>query len=376
MTPTPLTHAEFARRVLIVAGVAALMFIAWHLAPVLLLVFGSVLLALVLRMLADALERHLRLPSRWALTTAPLLIGLALISIGWFFGAELRTQSGEMLGRLREAWQLFEQRLGFTGLGDRLLEALEQAGPGGGMLAGLGRAATSALGVLANVLIVIVGGVYFAMQPRLYRDGLIQMMPHGARDRAERALDATGEALRLWLLGQLMAMAIVGVLTGLGLWLAGVPSALALGLLMGLMEFVPFLGPWIAAVPAVLIALSVDTTTAFWAGVVIIVVQQIEANVITPMMARRMVDLPLALTLFSIIAFALVFGVPGLLFAAPLTVATVVLVKTLWIQDTLGDPTELPGDSNDAAPAKRPAARATKPAIKPAAKPAKPAAKG
>lgn len=95
---------------------------------------------------------------------------------------------------------------------------------------------------------VVVGGIYLAAQPRFYRQGILLLVPRNSRAAAAAVLDETAGALKLWLLGQLAIMVLVGTLTGLGAWLIGLPSALALGLLAGLLEFIPFLGPILTAV--------------------------------------------------------------------------------------------------------------------------------
>ena len=197
---------------------------------------------------------------------------------------------------------------------------------------------------VAGFLVVIVGGIYLAWQPNLYQKGVIKLFTKQARPAAEATLYSSGRALKLWLLGQLVAMLIVGVLTGLGAWLIGLPSAIALGLVAGLLEFIPFAGPMLAAIPALLIALTMDTQTVIMTLALYTIIQQVEGNLITPIVQRQAVSLPPALTLFALIAMGLVFGPLGILFAAPLTVVTYVAVKQLYIRRVLGDDTSIPGE--------------------------------
>jgi predicted PurR-regulated permease PerM len=144
-------------------------------------------------------------------------------------------------------------------------------------------------------------------------------------------------------------MTVVAVLTTLGLWLIGVPGYLALGLLAGLAEFVPVVGAILAAVPGLLQALGQGgVELAAWAALVYLAVQQLQGNVVTPLVTRRMVSLPPALTLFAIIAFGLVFGPLGVLFAAPLAVVAFVAVKKLWVREALGEETDVPGEDEAA----------------------------
>ena len=166
------------------------------------------------------------------------------------------------------------------------------------------------LGALASFALVIFGGIYLAANPTLYRDGFVKLVPPRLQSNVKATIDAAAEALKLWLGGQLIAMALVGVLTGLGLWLAGVPSALALGLIAGLAEFVPVVGPITAAVPTVLIAGAQDWQTLLWAIGVLVAVQQVESYLIMPLIAKRTVSVaPAALS----IAFPrLVAPVPGI----------------------------------------------------------------
>jgi predicted PurR-regulated permease PerM len=152
--------------------------------------------------------------------------------------------------------------------------------------------------------------------------------------------------LRLWLIGQAISMIVVGLATGIGLWLAGVPSAVALGVIAGLTEAVPYVGPIVGSIPGLLVALTVGPETAFWALVVYVIVQQLEGYALLPIIQRRMVSLPPALTLFWIMAAGLLFGALGVVFAAPILVVIYVLVKRLYVREALGTPTRIPGDGS------------------------------
>jgi predicted PurR-regulated permease PerM len=135
----------------------------------------------------------------------------------------------------------------------------------------------------------------------------------------------------------------VGVCTAIGLWLAGVPSAFALGLIAGLAEFVPIIGPIVAAIPTILIASTQDWQTALLAVIVLVFVQQVESNVIAPMIANRMVSIAPAVGLFAVVAMGVLFGPLGLLLGFPLAIVLDVAVRRLYVRDTLGERVDIMG---------------------------------
>jgi predicted PurR-regulated permease PerM len=202
---------------------------------------------------------------------------------------------------------------------------------------------TASSGV-ANLLIVLFGGMFLATEPRFYRTGAIKLVPEDKRALLAQAMDESENALRLWLKGQLLAMLVIGVMTGMGLWLLGVPSWLVLGILAGFFEFIPFAGPILSAIPAVLIALVQSPELALWTALMYVFVQHSEAYLIQPLIQQYAVDVPAVVLLFSLLAFAVLFGAIGVLFAAPLTVVTYVLVKRLYVREALGTPTPIPGE--------------------------------
>jgi predicted PurR-regulated permease PerM len=236
-------------------------------------------------------------------------------------------------------------RYGDTVVADQLRSRMADASPdGAALLAGVGAAVSTVTGVAGAVLLAFVGAIYLAADPGLYQAGLLKLVPGPRRDLARVALGETARALRLWLLGQLVSMSVIGVLTGLGLAWVGLPSALALGLLAGLLAFVPLVGPIVSAIPALLLALADGAATVGWTLAVFVGVQQIEGNVVMPFVQRRMVDLPPALLLFAIVAAGTLLGPLGALLAAPLTVVVFVLVKRLYVREALDTPTPLPGE--------------------------------
>jgi predicted PurR-regulated permease PerM len=189
--------------------------------------------------------------------------------------------------------------------------------------------------VVTNLILVAVSGTYLAAKPGTYRKGLMTLLPDSAQDAAGAFLDRASAALRGWLKAQAISMALVGVLSGLGLWLAGVPSPVALGLLAGLAEFIPLAGPPLAAIPAVLMGLTVGTATAGWSLVVFVIVQQLESNAITPLVQKKVIDIPPLVTLFALAFAGLLFGALGVVLAGPLTVLIFVAVRELYVRRIL-----------------------------------------
>lgn len=197
--------------------------------------------------------------------------------------------------------------------------------------------ATNGANALTGVLLVLVGAIYLALDPDLYVRGALLLVPPAFRPNIARAFAESGRALRAWLLGQLIAMVLIGVLTTFGLLLVHSPSPIVLGLFAGLAEFVPIVGPLIGALPALLTALSVNPHQVFVTAVVFVVIQQLEGNAIQPFIQRRLVAIAPVVGLFVLAGLSLLFGPVGLLLAAPLTVMIVVWVKALYVRDFLGE---------------------------------------
>ena len=326
---------------LIVLALSSVFFLAWHLRGVILMLFGAVVVASVFRALADMLRKWLRLPDLVAVAMAVLIVLGAIVGMVALFGSQVGNQVETLKETLPRAWASLEQRIGQFGLGD----ALQQGVVGGSAFANVGRTIISVGSGVADALVVIFGGIFLAAQPNFYRIGAIKLVPSAKRALVAEAMIDSERALRLWLKGQLMAMILVGLLTGTGLWLLGMPSALVLGLLAGVLEFIPFAGPIIAAVPAVLLALAVSPDLALWVVLLYVGVQQLEGAVVQPLVQQYAVDLPGVILLFALIAFGTLFGAIGVVLAAPLAVVSYVLVKRLYIREALDTNTPIPGEN-------------------------------
>ena len=341
-----MSEGTFVRRVLIALGLALLVYILWELRGLLLMLFGAVVVATIFRALADRLRQWLRLGESLAVAASILIILGAALLLVVLFGQHVSQQAEVLDKTLPAAWRSFELRMAEMGLGDELdrvitsvRESLSPAGYGQAVL-GIGNA-------IAEGLVVLVAGVFLAAQPRFYATGALELFPESRRPLLGKAMTESETALRLWLKGQLIAMAAVGTLTGVGLWALGVPSALVLGLIAGLLEFVPYLGPILSAVPGILLALAVSPDLAIWVALLYFAVQQFEGYVLTPLVQQYAVDLPGVVLLFSLLAFGTLFGTLGIILAAPLTVVTYVLVKRLYVIEALHTPTPIPGEKAD-----------------------------
>jgi predicted PurR-regulated permease PerM len=344
MRGRPGDHRIFIERLVIALVVTGVALLLWNLRNLFILVFGAVLVSVILNVIARPLRERGRLPAPLALLVAVAAVAALIVTSFWMFGNEVTRQAEGLRELIPAAWAALVQRLDGWGLGDAVRQSMAGLNGADGALTHVGSIAMTIGNGLADALLVIVGGIYLAAQPGLYRIGMLKLVPAGGRELAAEALDASGRALRLWLLGRLVSMSAVGLLTWIGLSIIGVPSALTLALLAALLEFVPFIGPIVAAVPAILLAFAAGPDKALWVVLLFLGIQQIEGNVLEPMVQQRAVDLPPALLLFAVVAGGLVFGITGVILAAPLTVVLYVLVKRLYVREALHTKTPLPGE--------------------------------
>lgn len=175
--------------------------------------------------------------------------------------------------------------------------------------------------------------------------GLILLVAPSLRERAEEVLQATGATLHNWLSAQLSAMTVVGVLTGLGLWIAGIPLAIALGLIAGLLAFIPNIGPIIAIAPALLLAFPEGQSTLIAVLAIYFGVQALENYVVTPLIQQEKVALPPAFVIAVQLLFGVLFGITGLALATPIAAALMTIIGLVYVNDYL--------DRETAKPAKR-----------------------
>lgn len=338
---------DYVRRLLITLAVIGLAYFAWLISDVLLLGFAAVLLAVLLHGFATLIAGYTPIPRRWALTTAIVLVALFPATFFALFGAQIGGQVSQLSEALPQAIDAAGSRIGISQASEKLQEAIA-AGSGSGIVSRAVGLGYTLLGVLADLALVAVAAIYLAADPRLYRRGAAKLLPPSQHRRALDAMDVTGSALRLWFGGQLVTMTLVGILSALAFWWIGLMSPLALGLIAGVTNFIPFLGPILGTIPALVFAVTTDLATVLWTLGAILVIQQLEGNVITPYIQQRAVAMPPALVLFAIVVFGVVFGWLGVFLAVPLAVAVTVLVKKLWIRQTLGEETTVPGEEQTA----------------------------
>jgi predicted PurR-regulated permease PerM len=196
---------------------------------------------------------------------------------------------------------------------------------------------SSTVTVAAGLFLILVLAIYVGADPALYHDGLMHLFPHGSRERAGVVLTRVATVLRKWLVTQLVAMVVMGVVSTLTLLALGVKAAVALGVIAGLLEFVPTVGPILAAVPAIAMGFLDSPEKALTVGLAYLVIQQLEGHVLIPMLMKEGMDLPPALTIVAQAVMALLFGFLGLMVAVPLLAVVIVPIKLLYVEGVVGD---------------------------------------
>lgn len=333
-----------ARRTLVVVALVALALLLWRIRVALLLGFIGVLLAVLYRALAGGVSRYTRIPIRWTLlVVAAVFIGLVFLFF-WFAAGPVNDQFSQLANTLPASIDRIEAGIRSYALGRYFLSYLRPPEPGFGggigLFAGVTGVAATIYNVLTDLLLVLVSAVYFAANPQMYKRGILLLIPNSKAQRIGEVLDASVQTLTSWLLGQVILMLFVGVMVTIGMWIIGIPLALMLGIISGVLEFVPIFGPLVAAVPGILIAMTGGWVHAFYAALVYLIVQETESNILVPLIQKVTVQIPPALVVLSIVAFAYLFGVLGIFVATPLTALAIIWVRMLYVEDALGKDAE------------------------------------
>lgn len=330
----------------LLAFVASL-YILWQIRQVLLLAFAAMLLATALNRLARLLERKLKL-QRWL--AAGISVTLMILIIISFFLVivppiakqfqELVTLVPQGINKLNEWINLLQQRLDIDLLQQipkiDINEAIKQVQPIlNQVVGGAGAFVGTTLGAVLSFLLVIVLTLMFLANPSGYRQALLILFPSFYRRRADYILNECEESLGHWIEGAMISMAVVALLSFIGLSILGVPLALSQAVLAGLLNFIPNIGPTLSVFLPMAIALLQSPVTSGLVLLLYIGIQQFESNFLTPYIMSQQVSLLPAMTLIAQVFFTTCFGFLGLLLAIPLTVVCQVWIRELLINDIM-----------------------------------------
>ncbi|BDA85536.1 AI-2E family transporter [Aureimonas sp. SA4125] len=306
----------------------------WLAPTVLLVVFAGILMAVFLRGGGEWIAGKLGLKAGYGV--AIFCVGLTVCAVVFLglAGAALADQVQQLWDRLPEAVRTLR---GYVEDHAWINQALDKVDPGAVAPSGSGAASalSSTFGAFGNLVIIAFVGIYGAAAPSTYTRGLALLVAPSARPKAQSMLRESGIALRGWLKAQFVSMAVVGILTGLGLWFLGVSLAPILAILAALLTFIPNIGPVLALVPAVLLGLADGVSTALWIVGLYVTVQAIESYLVTPRVQESAVSLPPALTIAVQLLFGVLFGILGLALATPLAAVLLRVGRRFYVEDYL-----------------------------------------
>ncbi|HKJ09610.1 MAG TPA: AI-2E family transporter [Gammaproteobacteria bacterium] len=341
-----------AARTALVVGIALLATLLtaffWFVSHGLLVMFSAAVLAVVLEGLSGWVRRYSKLPRALALTVTIATIAVGLAAVLWIGGMRISNQGPALRANLEQSVHHLESRLKKMGVNPSALGA--PSGSGGlihGALTHLlaSRASISeTVNFAADVLIIVVAGIYFAAQPTVYLETVVKLFPLERRDRLREVFRAVANALRRWVAGRLAAMLAVGIITTVGMLLLNVRLALLLGLMAGGLTFIPYLGSIVSLIPAVLIALLNGPATALYVALLYLGAHITEGYVLTPIIQEEVVHLAPGWLIMAQLFGYLLAGVFGMAMATPVAVVVTIVVQMLYIQDVLGDHVRLLGN--------------------------------
>jgi predicted PurR-regulated permease PerM len=338
---------EWTLRVLVTLVLITLFLALWTLRDVFLLTFLAIIFAIVLQIPVRRLERlglSRGLSILFALVGTVTVVIVVLVLVVPVFVRQVADLADQLPGFIDSAQAEYDQLAADNSWmpdinWDQVTQgnlsdfALRQAGEFSRrvfpFLGGVG-------GAITNLVFVFFIAIFFITEPANYLEGLLTLVPRGYRPRALEVFEMLAQMLQRWFVGQLFSMVMSGVLitfvTGV---ILGLPNPVALGVVSGLMEFIPNFGSIIAVIPAVIIALAERPILVPFTILAYLLTQQFQSNIIMPRIMSRQISIPAASILIAQIIGAALFGFLGVLLALPLAIVVMVLVREVYVYDVL-----------------------------------------
>lgn len=327
---------NFSQKVWITGGILSLLVVVLLLLKatfsVLLLVLAGVLIAVFFHGLSDFIRRKTKWKEGVCLAIAVIGSLLFLIFLFWLMGARVQSEAQQLSDTLPSTVQNAKEKLSGSSIGQKLVQKLSSPKTKEKAQSLVQTFFKSSFGVLGDLYVVLFLGIFFTVSPKVYKEGIIKLVPPKGKQKAGDVFTKLGENLKKWLKGKLFAMMVVFVLTAIGLVIIGVPLWLTLALIAGILNFIPNFGPLIALIPAALVGLVEGPSTALWVIGLYLFVQVAESNFITPMVQRKLVNIPPAVIIIAQLLLAPLTNAWGLVLATPLMLIVIVLVQELYLK--------------------------------------------
>ena len=316
--------------------IALIILFIWYAANALLVIFAGILLAVFLNALSQSLRRFVPV-SAFTATVIVIVTCVGLtVAVMWLLAPRLAQQAAALYENLPRAFaQLANSQVG-SELRKFIPQIDELIRHAGGLMAPASWVFSTSVGVIVRFVIILFVGLYLALDPQRYIHGLLLLTPPNKRAQAKDVFHSVAATLRRWTLARMLLMIGNAILTSTGLWLLDIPFALTLGLIAGLLNFVPNLGPIIAGIPAILIGLLESPSQAMYVALLYLGLQAADGYIFTPLVQQQAVNLPPALTIAAQLLMGVLLGAWGLLLATPLLAASIVLINKLYVEQHNG----------------------------------------
>lgn len=352
---------DFWRRCLIVAATAigsvGLLWFLWTVGYAVLLIFAAFLVAVALDTVARLLSKITGLSRHPAVIAVLTIMALLFGAVTTLGTMNVASQAGRLQNQVAQSIDQIQAKMQHYQIAAELFghSGNSQSGSSGSsssyslgeqLTSELSSALTVTVTSLTDLFVVLIIGIYLALAPNLYYDGLLRLFPPARQQRADMIAHEATDAVRRWLTGRAISMSLVGLGSLAGLWVIGIPFPISLALLAGLLTFIPYLGALVSAIPALLIAGLHGIWPMFYVGALYLMLHIVEGYLLAPLIQRRAASIAPAFLLSVQVLGGASAGVLGIALATPIALSIAVIIQLSYVQDVIGEEPHLPGNTS------------------------------